>query len=290
MRVFVTGASGFIGTAVVRELCERGHDVVGLARSDASAAVVEAAGGSAVRGDIDDLDAIGAAASAADGVVHLAFSNDFSDYAGAVAQDLRAVEALGRVLSGADKPFVVTSGTLVLAFAGGVGTEDVALDSTLPRMGSENATIALASSGVRSSVVRLAPCVHDETRAGLATRLIDIARETGVSGYVGDGANRWPGVHRLDAAHLFCLALEAAPAGARLHATDEEGVPFVDIATAIGRHLDVPVQSVELDHFGDLAMAVGLDNPTSSDATRALLGWQPAQPGLLADLARIVSP
>jgi nucleoside-diphosphate-sugar epimerase len=153
-------------------------------------------------------------------------------------------------------------------------------------MAAENTTIALAGRGVRSSVVRLAPCVHDETRAGLATLLFELARATGVSGYVGDGSNRWPGVHRLDAARLYRLALESAPAGTRLHANDEEGVPLVEIATVIGRVLDVPVRSVEVEHFGDIAMAVGLDNPTSSARTRALLGWQPTHPGLLADLAR----
>ena len=237
-------------------------------------------------GDVDDVDGLRAAASSCDGVIHLAFSNDFADYAGAVAQDLRAVEALGSALTESNKPFVVTSGTLALAFAEGPGTEDVALDSALPRMAAENTTIALAARGVRSSVVRLAPCVHDQTRAGLASLLFELARATGVSGYVRDGSNRWPGVHRLDAAHLYCLALESAPAGARLHANDEEGVPLVQIATVIGRTLDVPVCSVGVEHFGDIAMAVGLDNPTSSARTRALLGWQPTHSGLLADLAR----
>jgi nucleoside-diphosphate-sugar epimerase len=286
MRVFVSGASGFIGTAVVRELIDRGHVVSGLARSDRAAAAVEAAGASVVLGDVDDVDGLQAAASSCDGVIHLAFSNDFADYAGAVAQDLCAVEALGSALTESNKPLVVTSGTLALAFAEGPGTEDVAVDSAFPRMAAENTTIALAGRGVRSSVVRLAPCVHDETRAGLATLLFELARATGVSGYVGDGSNRWPGVHRLDAARLYRLALESAPAGTRLHANDEEGVPLVEIATVIGRVLDVPVRSVEVEHFGDIAMAVGLDNPTSSARTRALLGWQPTHPGLLADLAR----
>jgi len=287
MRVFVTGASGFIGTAVVRELVERAHTVVGLARSDTAASAVEEAGGSVVRGNLQDLDALRAAAASSDGVVHLAFSNDFSDYAGAVAQDLAAVEALGSALTGSDKPIVVTSGTLAVAFAPGVGTEDVELDSALPRVAPENAAIALAASGVRSSVVRLAPCVHDESRAGLASLLFETARASGVSGYVGDGTNRWPGVHRLDAAHLYCLALESAPAGTRFHACDEEGVPLVEIATAIGRRLDVPVRSMEAEHFGDIALAVGLDNPTSNERTRRTLGWQPTRPGLLDDLARL---
>jgi nucleoside-diphosphate-sugar epimerase len=286
MRVFVTGGGGFIGSAVVAELVERGHDVVGLARSDGSAAKLEDARASVLRGDIGDQDGLRRGASSCDGVVHLAFSNDFSDYAGAVAEDLAAVEALGDSLVGTGKPLVVTSGTLALAFAPGVGTEDVALDAAIPRMASENHAIALAARDVRSSVVRLAPCVHDESRAGLATRLLELARRTGISGYVGDGTNRWPGVHRLDAAHLYCLALESAPAGTRLHASDEEGVPLVEIATVIGARLGVPPRSMDPDHFGDIAMAIGLDNPTSSDRTRELLGWQPTQPGLLADLAQ----
>jgi nucleoside-diphosphate-sugar epimerase len=283
--VFVTGASGFIGTAVVRELVGRGYEVLGLARSDAAAAAVEDAGGSVRFGDLDDLDGLRAGASSCDGVIHLAFSNDFSNYGAAVAQDLAAVGSLGEVLTGTDKPFVVTCGTLALAFAPGLGTEDVVLDSALPRVGSENAAIALASSGVRSCVVRLAPCVHDQTRAGLATLLLDRARETGVSGYLKDGSNRWPAVHRLDAADLYCLALESAPAGTRLHANDEQGVPLIEIASAIGHRLDVRVRSVDSEHFGDIAFAVGLDNPTSSERTRALLGWQPTHPALLADLA-----
>ena len=291
MRVFVTGASGFIGSAVIDELHDAGHEVVGLARSDEAAAALTAAGVEVHRGALDDLASLQDGAAAVDGVIHLAFDNDFTDYAGAVAADLRAVEAIGAALDGSGKPFVVTSGTLGLAFVptpGRPGTEDDVPDRSLPRMASEHATIAFAARGVRSSVVRLAPCVHDAERAGLASRLIGIARAHGVSAFVGDGTNRWPAIHRRDAAHLFCGALEAAPAGTRLHATDEEGVPLRDIADVIGRHLNVPVVSITAEeageHFGFLALPMSLDNPTSSALTRQRLGWQPVHPGLIRDL------
>ncbi len=288
MRVFVTGASGFIGSAVVRELLDSDHEVVGLARSDDAAATLSAAGVEVHRGAVDDLDSLRDGAATADGIVHLAFDNSFSDYAAASAADLRAVETMGAALEGSDKPFVVTSGTLALAFTPGIGTEDDVPDLALPRVASEHATIALARRGVRSSVVRLAPCVHDESKAGLATSLIDTAREKGVSAFVGDGANRWPGVHRLDAARLFRLALEAAPAGSRLHGVGDEGIALRDIAAVIGRRLDLPVVSITTEeaseHFGFLSLVVPLDNPTSSVLTQQLLGWRPANPGLIPDL------
>ena len=240
------------------------------------------------RGAVDDLDSLHDGAADADGVIHLAFDNSFSDYAAAIAADVRAVETIGAALDGSDKPFVVTSGTLALAFTPGLGTEDDASDPALPRVASEHAAIALAQRGVRSSVVRLAPCVHDETSAGLATSLIGIAREKGVSAFVGDGTNRWPGVHRLDAATLFRLALEAAPAGSRLHGVGDEGVPLRDIAGVIGRGLDLPVVSITAEeaseHFGFFSLTVPLDNPTSSALTQQLLGWHPTNPGLIADL------
>jgi nucleoside-diphosphate-sugar epimerase len=288
MRVFVTGASGFIGSAVVRELLDSGHEVVGLARSNDAAAALRPIGVEVHRGSIDDLDSLRDGATDADGVIHLAFDNSFSDYAAAVAADERAVATMGDALDGSGKPFVVTSGTLALAFAPRLGTEDDASDPALPRVASEHATIALAQRGVRSSVVRLAPCVHDETKAGLATSLIDIAREKGVSAFVGEGTNRWPGVHRLDAATLFRMALEGAPAGSRLHGVGDEGVTLRDIAGAIGRGLDLPVVSITADeaseHFGFFSLVVPLDNPTSSALTQQRLGWRPANPGLIADL------
>jgi nucleoside-diphosphate-sugar epimerase len=295
VRVFVTGATGHIGSAVVPELLEAGHEVVGLARSDKSAAVLTAAGAEVHRGALDDLDSLRGGAVAADGVVHLAFMHDFSDYAGASAADLRAVEAIGEALDGSGKPFVITSGTLMLAFAltpGRLGTEEDAIDTgspPRPRVASENAAVTLAERGVRSSVVRLPPSVHSSLdHHGFVPSLIGIARDKGVSAFVGDGANRWPAVHTLDAAQLFRVALEAAPAGSRLHGVGDAGVRFRDIAGVIGRHLDLPVVSISREeadaHFGFLGAFVSADNPTSNALTRELVGWEPTHPGLIADL------
>src|SRR6201997_1806195 len=287
MDVFVTGATGHIGSAVVTELLEVGDRVTGLARSDAGAAALTAKGATPHRGDLDDLDGLRAAAAASDGVIHLAYRHDFdSDFVGAAQTDLRVVEAMGEVLAGSDRPLVNTSGTLLLAlFAQGrVATENDTAEGG-PRIDSENATIALAERGVRSSVVRLSPLVHSTLdHHGFAHRLIDIARDTGISGYLGDGSNRWPAVHTLDAARLYRLALEAAPAGSRLHGVADQGVPFRDIADVIGRHLNLPVVSISSeeagDHFGFLGALVGLDNATSDERTRALLQWRPTHPGL----------
>jgi nucleoside-diphosphate-sugar epimerase len=289
MRVFITGASGHIGTVVTRALQRTGHEVVGLARSDASAAKLEALGAGVRRGDLDDLDGLREAAAEADGVIHLAFKHEAmlaGDYDGAVAADLAVVHALGDALAGSGKPFVGTSGTLMLLFAGlgRSGTEDDVVAAGA-RVEAENAVIALAARDVRSCVVRLPPVVHSSLDAhGFIPILIEIARETGVSGYAGDGANRWPAGHTLDAAHLYCLALEHAPAGSRLHAVGDDGVPVRAIAEAIGRHLDVPVQPRPAEHFRFLAQLIGADNPTSSERTQALLGWTPEHPGLLEDL------
>ncbi len=293
MRVFVTGASGHIGSAVIPELLDAGHQVVGLARSDASAAALVALGAEVQQGDLDDLDGLGRAAAAADGVIHLAFKHEAmrsGDYLGAAAADLAATKAMAEALEGSDKPLVGTGGTLMLARAGisgRPGTEQDALDGG-PRVDAENWLVAQAERGVRTSSVRLPPLVHSSLdHHGFGPTLIGIARATGVSGYPADGSNRWPAVHTLDAARLYRLALEAAPAGSRLHAVADAGVPFRDIATAIGRQLDVPVESIaaeDMDHFSYLAGFVGLDNLVLNEWTRPVLGWEPTHPGLIDDL------
>jgi nucleoside-diphosphate-sugar epimerase len=289
MDVFVTGATGHIGSAVVTELLDAGHRVTGLARSDEGAAALTAKGATPHRGDLDDLDGLRAAAAASDGVIHLAFIHDFNDYAGAAQTDLHAVEAMGEALAGSDRPFVITSGTLMLALIGrgGIGTEHDTLPGG-PRIDSENAVIALAERGVRSSVIRLAPLVHSNLdHHGFAHHLINTARDTGMSAYIGDGANRWPGIHTLDAARMYRLALEMAPAGTRLHGVADEGAPFRDIAGVIGRHLNVPTVSISAeaaDHFGFLAGFAALDNPTSNALTQKVLDWHPERPGLIEDL------
>jgi nucleoside-diphosphate-sugar epimerase len=289
MRVFVTGATGHIGSALVPELLQSGHQVTGLARSDKSAAALAAMGAEAHRGDIADLDGLREGAAASDGVIHLAFNHDFSDFLGSVETDRRAVEAMGEALIGSGKPFVGTSGTLMVAFVEGrPATEEDTLPAG-PRIDSENYAIALAERGVRSSVIRLAPLVHSNLdHHGFTSHIIDSARKAGVSAYIGDGANRWPGLHTLDAARLYRLALESAPAGSRLHGVADEGVPFRDIAEVIGRHLDLPVKGITGDqvaeHFGFLAPFAGLDDVTSSALTQKILDWHPERPGLLDDL------
>ena len=291
MRVFVTGATGFIGSAVVPELIGAGHQVVGFARSDRSADALAAAGAEVQRGSLDDLDSLHRAAAASDGVIHLAFKHDLAfsgNFQSAADADLRAIETLGDALSGSERPLVIASGVLGIA-PGRVATEqDRSGAEAGPRAVSALATLALASRGVRSSVLRLAPTVHGEGDQGFVASLIGVARAKGVSGYVGDGSNRWPAVHVLDAAKLFRLALEKAPAGAVLHGVADEGVPVRTLAEVIGQHLGLPVVSISPDdagkHFGWLAGMIGADAPASSAQTRALLGWQPTHPGLLEDL------
>jgi nucleoside-diphosphate-sugar epimerase len=294
MRVFVTGASGHIGSAVVPELLKAGHQVTGLARSDSSAEALEMAGAEVWRGDLDDFDGLRSAAQAADGVIHLAFKHDqmrSGRLEDAAAADLASTQALAAALEGTGKPLVTTSGTLMLTLAGITGRPGTEADFAPggPRVDAENLVIGLASRGVRSSVVRLPPIVHSSLdHHGFAHVLIGIARQTGVSGYVGDGSNRWPSVHTLDAARVYRLALETAPAGSRLHAVADEGIAFRDIAGAIGRGAGVPTASISAadaaEQFAFLGGFVGIDNPTSSDVTRKLLGWEPAEPGLIDDL------
>ncbi|MFJ2705729.1 SDR family oxidoreductase [Streptomyces sp. NPDC087428] len=298
MRVFITGASGWIGSAVVPELIGAGHQVVGLARSDASAAALDAAGAEVRRGALDDLDALRSAAEASDGVIHLAFKHDIAfsgNFQGAADADRAAIETFGEALAGSDRPFVIASGTMGLA-PGRVGTERdgrgsdgaVPFEGAQARLANAQLTLSLASRGVRSSAVRLPPTVHGDGDNGFMASLVGVARDKGVSGCIGDGSNRWPAVARFDAARLFRLALEQAPAGSALHAIADEGVPIRAVAEVIGRHLDVPVVSVPADgadeHFGWLGGFLGLDGPASSALTRELLGWEPTHPGLLEDL------
>ena len=290
MRVFVTGASGHLGSAIVPELIAAGHDVAGLARSDTAAAAVTAHGATAHRGDLEDLDGLAKAAADADGVIHLAFDHErmrAGDWAAAIAADLAVVHAFGDALAGTGKPLVGTSGTLAVANLGRPGTEE---DAGAPggRTDAENAVIGFADRGVRSSVVRVPPITHSTLdRHGFARTLIAIAEQAGVAGYPGDGTNRWPAGHTLDVGHLYRLALEGGPAGTRWHAAGDEGIPVREIAQSIGDHLGVPTASIPADrleaHFGFLAMVITLDNPTSTRATRRILGWQPTHPGLLAD-------
>jgi nucleoside-diphosphate-sugar epimerase len=290
MRVFVTGASGWIGAAVVADLIEAGHEVAGLARSDASAAAVQDAGAVVIRGSLDDLDTLTAAATAADGVIHTAYVHDFSQMEAAAVTDRRVITTLGAALEGSDRPLVVTTGTGVLQPGRPVGEDDRHDPSTPghPRRENETVALELADRGVRVSVVRPAPSVHGEGDHGFVARLVDIARERGASGYVADGANRWAAVHRLDTARLYRMALEQGPAGSVYHAVGEEGVATREIAEVIARHLNLPLVSVDpgeaADHFGWLGAFFSWDAPASNALTRERLGWEPTHQGLLADL------
>ena len=290
MRVFVTGATGFIGSAVVRELIDAGHQVTGLARSDRAAAALTAAGAEVHRGTLEDPGSLRSGAAAADGVIHTAYIHDFSENNDAAAYarvDGRAIETIGEALAGSGRPLVVASG--LVHTPGRLATEedDAPGNPAYPRV-SEPVALSLAGRGVRVSVVRLPPSVHGRGDHGFVPALIGIARAKGRSAYVGDGSNRWAAVHRLDAAHLFRLALEAAPAGTRLHGVGDEGVPFRDIAEVIGKHLNLPVTALSPEeaqgHFGLFALFAGMDVPASSAVTRDRFGWQPVHPGLIADL------
>ena len=286
MRVFVTGASGWIGSAVVPELLGAGHQVLGLARSDSSAAAIAAAGAEVLRGDLHDLDTLRAGAAGSDGVIHLAFIHDFTDFEASIGADRRAIETLGAALEGSGKPLVIASGTPAVPGRLAIeGDESASGSPAAARVANAHVALDMAARGVRSSVVGLPRTVHgDGDRHGFIARLVGIARDSGVSGYIGDGSNRWPAVHVLDAAHLFRLAVEQAPAGSRLHAVGDEGVPIRDIAAVIGRHLNLPTASVPAEDFGWLGHILAIDQPASSAQTRALLGWQPVQPGLIEDL------
>ncbi|MGD0181558.1 MAG: SDR family oxidoreductase [Terriglobales bacterium] len=287
MRVFVTGATGFIGSAVVRELIDAGHQVLGLARSDAGAKSLAATGAKVHRGDVEDLDSLRSGVAASDAVIHTAFIHDFSKFEANCEIDKRAIEALGTALAGSDRPLIVTSGTAIAFTPGRLTTEEDAPNSPIPRVASEKAAASVAAQGVRVLVMRL-PQVHDPVKQGLISYMIDVARQKGVSAYVGDGSNRWPAVHRLDAAHLYRLALEKGSAGARYNAVAEEGIPLREIAEVVGRGLKVPVVSKSAEeageHFGWLAHFVGADVPASSALTQQRLGWRPKGPGLIADL------
>ena len=291
MRVFVTGATGFIGSRVVKELIGAGHQVIGVYRSDEKSPALAAAGAEVYRGSIDDPESLKDGAARSDGVIHLAFNHDFSKFAANCETDRRVIEALGSALAGSGRPLIVTSGTAIAKVAPGEpATEDAPTITSVPRAASEEATADLAANGVKTSVVRL-PQVHDPERQGLITPWIAVAREKGVFAYIGEGRNRWPAAHVSDVARLYRLALERAETGAVYNAVAEEGVPARDIAETIGRRLKLPVKSIAPEEagafFGWLAMFAGRDMPASSEKTQKTLGWRPTGPGLIADLERL---
>lgn len=288
MRVFVTGATGFVGSAIVQELIAAGHRVLGMVRSDAQAAALAAAGAEVHRGALEDLETLRTGAAAADGVIHTAFVHDFSNYAASCETDQRAIEALGTVLAGSGRPLIVTSGTALLT-PGRLATEEDAPITTFPRR-SEQAAAVFTARGVRVCVIRLPPSAHGDGDHGFVPILIGLAREKGVSAYIGEGMNRWPAVHRLDSARLYRLALEKGAAGAVYHGVADEGVPFKEIAGVIGRRLNVPViskaQEEAPDHFGWFARFAAINCPSSSAQTQKQLGWHPTEISLIADIDR----
>jgi len=292
MRVFLTGATGFIGSAIVPELINAGHQVIGLARSDAGAKSLTLAGAKVHRGDLEDLDSLRSGATASDGVIHAGFIHDFSRFKEVCEVDKRAIETFGAVLAGSDRPIVIASGTALVS-PGRLATEESVSTITsadIPRVASEEATTLMATRGVRAALMRLSPSVHGDGDHGFVPNLINTAREKGVSAYIGDGRNRWNAVHRLDAARAFRLALEKATAGAKYHAVAEEGIAFRDIAEVIGKRLNIPVVSKSpeeaANHFGWFAAFAGIDCPASSKLTQERLGWRPVHPTLIADLER----
>ncbi|WP_160011795.1 SDR family oxidoreductase [Rhizobium sp. 18055] len=290
MRVFVTGATGFVGSAVVQDLVQAGHRVLGLARSDASAAALSAVGADVHRGDLEDLDSLRSGAAAADGVIHTGFIHDFSKFKENCEIDRRAIAAMGEVLAGSGRHVVVTSGTGLLA-PGSLATEDTIAPSSsaIPRV-SEQTALAMVGDGLSASVIRLPPSVHGDGDHGFVPIVIGMARQKGVSAYIGEGLNHWPAVHRLDTGRLYRLALEKGEAGARYHGVAEEGIPFREIAEVIGKRLGLPAVSMSPEeaagHFGWFAHFASINNRSSSVQTREVLGWQPTHPGLIADLDR----
>lgn len=288
MRVFLTGATGFVGSAVTRELINAGHQVLGLTRSDKGAETLKAAGAEPHHGTLEDLDSLRHGAATTDGTIHCGFVHDFSNFAKSCEIDRVAIETIGTALAGSDRPFLNTSGLAGLPPERLSTEEDaVALDA-FPRAQAEALTLAFAARNVRAGIVRLSPSVHGVGDHGFVPMIIGVAREKSVSAYIGDGANRWPGVHRLDAARLYRLALEKGPAGTRYHGVADEGVPTREIAEVIGRRLKLPVRSISAEeaktHFGWMALFFGMDLAASSALTRERLGWHPTEPGLLADI------